>query len=357
MRVFGQPAGRYLPTLDGWRAIAITMVVASHALTAQSEHGGGLVNLLTFRMGTLGVMLFFAISGYLICTRLLVEQESTGSISLPSFYIRRIFRILPAAWIYLAVVAGLGAAGIVTARWRDIAPAAFFYANYAPPQSWFTGHYWSLALEEHFYCLWPAILVVTGRRRAIGIAAVLIALSAALRLRFASSGDLPGYTHLRLDAFMFPCILAILLRRESFAKRFAAAMRPAGWVSLVAVFAMGVAAAVLFPVLREPQRIFQSAVLPVIIAATVHRPGDWVGRFLRLPALECLGRASYSVYLWQQLVFGFAPGNWPARAVSLPLLIGGLLVISEASRRSIEEPFIKAGKRLASRSRVTVGIS
>src|SRR6185295_49540 len=75
----------YLPSLDGWRAIAILMVVLSHALTTASAHDGGALNLVAFRVGTFGVMLFFAISGYLICTRLLIEEETAGSISLRSF--------------------------------------------------------------------------------------------------------------------------------------------------------------------------------------------------------------------------------------------------------------------------------
>ena len=66
-----QTSDHYLPTLDGWRALAIAMVVLSHSLTTESaaNGGGGVINLLTFRLGTFGVMLFFAISGYLICTR------------------------------------------------------------------------------------------------------------------------------------------------------------------------------------------------------------------------------------------------------------------------------------------------
>src|SRR5207248_5891757 len=105
---------------------------------------------------------FFAISGYLICTRLLVEEETTGSISLRSFYIRRVFRILPPAYVYLAVVAGLSAAGMIAAAWTDIASAALFYSNYIEPRSWFTGHFWSLAMEEHFYLLWPPLLLLLG---------------------------------------------------------------------------------------------------------------------------------------------------------------------------------------------------
>lgn len=342
-------AGHYLPTLDGWRAIAIAMVVASHAFTIKAEHDGGLDNLLMFRLGTLGVMLFFAISGYLICARLLIERERTGSISLRSFYIRRIFRILPAAWIYLLVIAALAALGMIRAGWRDLAPAAFFYANYLPPQSWFTGHYWSLAIEEHFYLLWPPILALAGSRRAIPVGVALIVSTVLLRVLAMSHSpaDLPGYTHLRLDAFMFPCILAILLRGQTFSRRFVAWLTPIRWLSLIALLAAGIGAGILYPVWREPQRIFQSAALPAIVVTTVLRPHDWFGRLLRSPALEWPGRASYSVYLWQQLVFGFAPRTWDARALALPLMLAILLAVAELSRRWIEQPLINVGRRAA----------
>lgn len=138
-----EPRDHYLPTLDGWRAVAISMVVASHALTIDSarDGAGGALNLLTFRLGTFGVMLFFAISGYLICTRMLIQAEITGSASLKSFYIRRFFRIVPAAYLYLAVITGLAIAGIITVKGTDIAIAALFLSNYLITSSWFTGHF------------------------------------------------------------------------------------------------------------------------------------------------------------------------------------------------------------------------
>lgn len=220
-------------------------------------------------------------------------------------------------------------------------------------KSWFTGHYWSLAIEEHFYVLWPPILVLAGRRRAIFVGSALIASTVLLRAltwSFSSGADLPGYTHLRLDAFMFPCILAILLRGETFSQRFTAWMTPVRWLSLIAMLAAGIGAGVMYPLWREPQRVFQSAALPAIIAATVLRPGDWFGRFLRLPALEWLGRASYSVYLWQQLVFGFARRSWPARALELPVLIVILLALAALSRRWVEQTWIELGKRKFAKS-------
>jgi peptidoglycan/LPS O-acetylase OafA/YrhL len=98
---------------------------------------------------------------------------------------------------------------------------------------------------------------------------------------------------------------------------------------------------------RAPQRVLQSAALPVVVATTVMRPNDWFARLLRLPAFEWLGRVSYSVYLWQQLVFGFAPATPGARVIALPFLIAAILLLAELSRRWIELPMIARGKKLA----------
>ncbi len=272
--------GRNLLTLDGWRALAILMVVGSHSLAIESARNGagGMVNLLTFRLGTFGVMLFFAISGFLISTRLLSEAETQGAVSLRSFYVRRIFRILPTAYGYLAVIAVLATAGIVTVTRLDFAAAALFFSNYVSPDSWFTGHFWSLAIEEHFYLFWPPILVKFGRKGAVAAGLILILLTAFLRwrtaLHSAPGADLPGYTQLRLDAFMFPCILAILLRAGPNARRFRQAMTLPVWCGTILALGVAIALGALLPAFREPQRLVQSALLPVIVATTVVRPED-----------------------------------------------------------------------------------
>ena len=235
----------------------------------------------------------------------------------------------------------------------DIAGAAFFFSNYVPSQSWFTGHFWSLAIEEHFYLLWPPILVLFGRKRTIWVSAFLILLTVFLRHRAIGrapdGADLQGYTQLRLDSFMFPCILAILLRGRPLAERFTDTMTPRAWCLLLIVLGAGIAAGTVIPAWREPQRLLQSALLPLIIVTTVMRPSDWFARQLARSAMEWLGRVSYSVYLWQQLVFGFAPVNWPARLVALPFLIMLILLLAAISYRWIEQPMMAFGKRTASR--------
>ncbi len=124
-------------------------------------------------------------------------------------------------------------------------------------------------------------------------------------------------------------------------------MTPPAWFGLLTVLGAGIVTGALIPAWREPQRVLQAAALPALIVTTVMRPEDWLGRLLRSPAIEWLGRVSYSVYLWQQLVFGFAPSTLRARIIALPVLIAVILLLAQLSRRWIELPMVALGKRCA----------
>ncbi|MBV8072845.1 MAG: acyltransferase, partial [Acidobacteriaceae bacterium] len=150
----------YIPTLDGWRAVAIGMVIAYHASmvpfgTVEAYRSSWAYLL---RFGHIGVALFFGISGFLITTLLLREEARNGRISLSKFYIRRCFRILPA---YYALLGSITILGLITSR-AELMSSLCFVRNYihegAGGGSYVTGHLWSLAVEEHFYLLWPGLL-------------------------------------------------------------------------------------------------------------------------------------------------------------------------------------------------------
>ena len=185
-----------------------------------------LLNYALVRSGTFGVALFFAISGFLICSLLLAERENTGGISLRSFYTRRAFRILPPAFTYLLAMAVLAWFGLIHLQRGELASAAFFYSNYWTDKSWFTDHFWSLSLEEHFYFLWPGLLAFLGNKRAaICAVAVMIATPIIRPLAIAglSGSDLTwalAKTPMRLESFMVACLIAILLRNPGVRKRF-----------------------------------------------------------------------------------------------------------------------------------------
>ncbi len=157
----------YLPTIDGWRAIAIGAVLLCHR---QSELFGpaGLWPNPTLRHvlneGSHGVDLFFAISGMLITRRLLQESRTTGRTSFGAFYLRRAFRILPAAAMYLSLISVVALAGKWTPSREELVASIFFFRNYVHGHV-LTEHLWSLAVEEHFYLLWPLMFVVVQRWR------------------------------------------------------------------------------------------------------------------------------------------------------------------------------------------------
>ena len=126
-------------------------------------------------LGYAGVLLFFAISRFLITSRMLEEHMHAGTVSLRKFYLRRAFRILPPAMFFLAVITVLGLAGILPFSVSSILKALFFVRNYtfldySQPATWFSAHFWSLSVEEHFYLIWPTIFVLAGLKRARWVA-------------------------------------------------------------------------------------------------------------------------------------------------------------------------------------------
>ena len=207
-----QPIQR-IPTLDGWRGIAILMVLSDH-LQRSFFLGpyGGHEWLMT---GQHGVTLFFVLSGYLITSRLLSEPK----IDLKSFYIRRFFRLMPCAWTYLLALWIVGIAVHATIVGSDAWSCLFFVRNYIPwhesATNMRTGHFWSLSIEEQFYLAWPPLLALLGRKRSPWLAVSGIVLCAAYRYHFwhqYSGGLVSQHTEVRIDALLYGCVFAILLR-------------------------------------------------------------------------------------------------------------------------------------------------
>ena len=167
---------RRIPTLDGWRAIAIAAVAIHHIgrgfYTSEDAYASSIT-----RYGAFGVDIFFGLSGLLI-TKLLLDEwrgsssNSSGtagrdsknsSFDLRGFYVRRAFRILPPYLAYLLVCT---VAGLWRSPW-EAAGCLLFFRNYVPDHlvGDATQHLWSLAVEEHFYLLWPGLLFLLKPRR------------------------------------------------------------------------------------------------------------------------------------------------------------------------------------------------
>jgi peptidoglycan/LPS O-acetylase OafA/YrhL len=353
-----RPTG-YLPTLDGWRAIAIFGVIICHGSDALFSPGGSSPNGFWYgltRYGALGVDVFFGISGFLICSRLLSEERRDGRISLKKFYIRRALRILPPYFFYLTVIGALSIFGLVIVNRWDLVSCLFFFRNYLSPLalgSWYTGHFWSLSIEEHFYLLLPGLLVLCGSRRA---RPVVISLALAIALwRFVEFRQqwlarlLPGVgfymrTDIRLDGLLWGCWLALMLVKEGWRDRLTRWLSPSVWLVLVATF--------IVCVYRQPPfaMLWQSVLLPFILVGTVLRPGNSLGRFLETAPLRWVGRISYSLYLWQQLFLASSAAPRASRLLqSLPFNLVAVLACAMLSYYLVERPMIGLGHRWSSR--------
>lgn len=331
----------YIPTLDGLRAVAILLVIFSHT----TDHH---IHPRIVSTGFVGVAIFFALSGFLITSRLLEEYASEGRISLRNFYIRRAFRILPPAVFYLGTVWILTLTGVVICSWSAIRSALLFYINYTDigDVAWRVGHFWSLSVEEHFYLLWPALLIFFGVRkgwRTAAVGAVTISvwrvvddhyfiLSRLFHESYLNASVLR--TDLTADVLLWGCCLAFLLRGPL--------AKPIGAVSsTILAICSGSLLLVLHDFGANHVTILIHILPTVLLGAVVAAPNAPIGRFLELPVLRFIGRISYSLYIWQQLFLGGSRPRLP-----LPFALAAILACALFSYVVIERPCMGYGRRL-----------
>jgi peptidoglycan/LPS O-acetylase OafA/YrhL len=294
-----------------------------------------------------GVDIFFTLSGYLICTLLLQEKASTGTISLGSFYTRRVFRILPPIILYLTSLLILIQCHLLPQiPAADFLSVLLFARNYSLG-SWYTAHFWSLAVEEHFYLVAPLFFLVLPWKWALRFALALILICIGVRwfefshFSYAAS-QLQFRTENRFDALLWGCILALLLHRPAIRERIASR------VTGLAAALTGLAAVMLlsFFSAQAPRRTIVAFVMPLLISYTVLHTESPFGKFLELRFLRWIGRLSYSLYIWQML---FLPeGARPlGRLQSFPLALIIPLLCAVASYYWVEKPLIRIGHKLA----------
>ena len=341
---------RYIPTLDGWRAIAILWVLEGHS---RPWNVAGFTNHWLQSTGYRGVQLFFALSGLLICARLLDEEQRYRSISLRSFYTRRLFRIQPAALTYLFVVALLMLAGKIERAWTPVVGAALMVRDIWPwaVQNWETAHFWSLAVEEHFYLLFPGFLVLCRRYRLTLASAMVVALEfwALFVLHTPALRKYAMVIYLRTDmvagGILLGCVFALALRRPRVLEIAKSYLYP--WVAVLYT-------AIVFARLElhhsRSDHALIITVYPVLITATMLHPGSLTSRILELPPLKFIGKISYSLYLWQELFFRYDQVPAPGSFRSHPFLCWcATFACAIASYYLIETPLIRRGHRIAKR--------
>lgn len=297
----------YQPALDGLRGLAVALVVMFH------------LDVGVVTGGYLGVSVFFTLSGFLITTLLLERFHDTGGLGLGGFYVRRIKRLVPASATTLVAIAAVTAAGgfFATGRsrgdlvaaalnvfnWREVASGRAYADLFAGDSP--VAHFWSLAIEEQFYVVWPVALLAMLRWRRIGSGRLLVAISvlfsaSALAAQFASSNVAYFASWTRAAEILAGAWLAVWMLRQT---------RVAAWWRRLAAPAVGLI--VLLSVVTPAASgwaysggLAFFSLVSVALIAGLQVPGR-VRRALSFGPLVGLGRISYGVYLVHWPVFVF----------------------------------------------------
>ena len=382
-------SGRHVSALDGLRGIAILLVMASHYAGSLDVLGVPHAEALPFRLGWAGVDVFFALSGFLI-TGILLDTRS-GPRFFINFYARRFLRIAPLYYAAILVVGLLQFDMGPDRVWGDtaglLAPGSLFWPltyleNMAfcldgPSSTGILAHYWSLAVEEHFYLVWPLLVWACSRRSLAIIAGLAIAGAVLLRAAAVVGGADPawimGLTPLRVDGLALGALASVLLRSEW----------PVVARTRVAWAVLALAAACLAGVIGGRHTLSQfdpvlwvfGYTLVAAASAALILLGSVPGRVASLLSnrvLRWCGRYSFGLYVWHPIIAtlllhsrsALVSAGQPAAAV---LLVTGATVAltlgwAWLSFHYFEQPFLAlkrffAADREALRPHAVVGFA
>jgi peptidoglycan/LPS O-acetylase OafA/YrhL len=336
-----------IPALDGIRAIAIALVCLAH---------GGCKDLVP---GGLGVTVFFVLSGFLITTLMRIEYAARGTLDLPAFYLRRVFRLMPPLLIVVLATVILDAAGRphAAATPAGVASVIFYFSNY---YSIFVGDgvpdglgvTWSLAIEEHFYIVFPLLALLLLRlRRPVSAAAIGALCLGILMWRCwliahgATVERIYMGTDTRIDSILVGCAMAVLCNPalDPVHERVGRCALP---VCALALAVLAATLALRGEYFRNTFRYtVQALALAPLIYCAVAGPRQPAFRWLNAAPLVYLGRISYTVYLTHEGCRHFLGERWPTLGMVPTMAATALLTVAIAAlmRRWVEIPF--AGMR------------
>jgi peptidoglycan/LPS O-acetylase OafA/YrhL len=376
------PSQRRIPALDGLRGAAILVIMLHHFVTMPAARGFEIPFVLAAKAGWVGVDLFFVLSGFLITGTLVDSRGAAGYAR--SFYARRALRILP---LYMATVAVLTISLPLAARfdpecarkfgthiwwyWTQTTNIMLARAGNFDVVGFSTPHFWSLAVEEQFYLVWPILVALCPPRHLASACLTVAAVSVILRPVLLANGTAPlaiyTLTPTRMDGLALGGALAVARRSDSLWRlvkspaQSVARLPAAGWLGVIVLGVLGMA--LLDPAVDHNAPAMQAigfpmiaAVAAVVLAAALCAPvGSPLERWLTAGWLRTLGRYSYGLYvlhyplahlLWSA---GVDPRKLPA--VDGSRLPAQLLVIAAASSLSfgaawvsyqyLESPFLR----------------
>lgn len=366
----------YLPGLEGLRAFAVLAVILFHLDIP------GL-----FSSGFLGVDIFFTVSGFLITGQLIRQYQTSGTIAIGIFYLKRARRLLPAVLVLLIACVLITEYWVRDAAWRtrsDLLPALFYFSNWwqiFSEQSYFEmsgrpallQHLWSLAIEEQFYIVWPLLLLVVlryfGQRALFFIAATLALLSSgwmiylSVRHGYPQAQD-PSRIYLGTDTHTMGLFLGAALAAvwNPLSSGASATKIPATISDFLGVICLSALLWAMLFVTEYDVALYQGGFFWIALLSTgllfaaAHKDGA-LQHWLSIRPLAWMGQRSYGLYLWHWPVFALLrpefelPDNpWVQAAIRLSLTV----ILTELSCRLIENP-VRTGQVLRWSSRQRFG--
>ncbi|WP_160328172.1 acyltransferase family protein [Solirubrum puertoriconensis] len=349
MSVRQTTSASYRPELDAFRVLPVLMVIAQHWLP---------VAWVRTATSSVGVTAFFVLSGYFVTNILRRAQRSEQPWRvLKPFYLRRSLRILPAFYVALAAAWLLNLSFVrASLGWFALQGANFLFFS---KQAWGegVGHWWSLAVEEQFYLIWPALVLLVGARRLPWLLGLLVVLGPVLRwYLLAATGTsfalvlLPAH----LDVFALGGLLGLAVAQP----------QRISYRHWVMAFAVLLPAYVLLKHLGgRPELLLAPSLLALLAACVLGMilltPSASVRSALINPVLVWIGQRSYGLYLYHlfmpvllhrvlhRVAPAYATAEWEQSPLALLLMAAGLLVVASVSWAWLERPLRRLGQRFA----------
>jgi peptidoglycan/LPS O-acetylase OafA/YrhL len=352
---------RYMPGLDGLRAIAVLAVIVFH-LGFDWAPGG-----------LLGVGIFFTLSGYLITDILLSQLASRGRIALGSFWLARARRLLPALFLMLVIVIAwvtiFGPAqpdqfrkAVVSSvfyvnNWEQIFADVSYFARFAPEGP--LNHLWSLSVEEQFYILWPFLLLLgvklvherplpSGVRPRLALLAVAFAFVSAIEMGVLYHPTLDPSriyygTDTRAGGLLFGAALAMVWPSRRLTRRIAPRARDT--LDALGVLGLAIVALMIWQVGEFSSFLYRGgfvvlSLATVMILMPLAHPACRLGRWLGVRPLRWVGERSYGIYLWQTpiIVLTAGGGRHADGLLGKALQVAAIFAVAALSWRFVEQP-------------------
>jgi peptidoglycan/LPS O-acetylase OafA/YrhL len=316
----------HVQVLDGWRGVSILLVLAAHLLPLGPNRNWNL----NAEIGVAGMVIFFVLSGFLITSILL------KNITISDFLARRFFRVVPLAWLYLAI-----ALAISGASFEPWVAHYLFYAN-LPPQQLVpvTGHLWSVCVEVQFYLGIAVLVAALGVRGLLALPVLCLVFTG---IRIWNGVSVSSITYFRIDEILAGCTLALAMhgRLGDALPRYLKSIPQWPILLLLLLSCLNVG---WLP-------YFRPYLAAALVGSTILNQDTSLVRWLSVRPLIYIAGISYALYVWHPLLAEswLGSGDIFEKYAKRPLFFVALFALAHVSTHYFERRWIAYGKRLAVR--------